>query len=70
MKTAAAPEILNKSPTDISGFDAMTGGGMARRRKDANERVFSRVGRLDTMLGGGFDRGASVPIIGFRGQTG
>jgi circadian clock protein KaiC len=34
-----------------------------------NERVFSGVERLDTMLGGGFYRGASVLITGFPGTA-
>jgi circadian clock protein KaiC len=41
-------------------------------RKDAkvtNERVSSGVDRLDTMLGGGYYRGASVLITGFSGTA-
>jgi circadian clock protein KaiC len=34
-----------------------------------NERVSSGVGRLDTMLGGGYYRGASVLITGFPGTA-
>jgi circadian clock protein KaiC len=41
----------------------------ARDGKTLNERVSSGVGRLDTMLGGGFYRGASVLVTGFPGTA-
>jgi len=37
--------------------------------RTTNERVFSGVDRLDSMLGGGFYRGASVLITGFTGTA-
>ncbi len=62
----------NEAPFVIGrdGFDV----AIARRpgRKEANvtlERVSSGVKRLDTMLGGGYYRGASVLITGFPGTA-
>jgi circadian clock protein KaiC len=62
----------NESPFVIgkTGFDV----AVARKlgRLDAavtNERVTSGVERLDTMLGGGYYRGASVLITGFPGTA-
>jgi circadian clock protein KaiC len=37
--------------------------------KASSERVSSGIGRLDTMLGGGYYRGASVVITGFSGTA-
>ncbi len=62
----------NESPfvIGVRGFDV----AVARKlgNVDAavtNERVSSGVERLDTMLGGGYYRGASVPITGFPGTA-
>jgi circadian clock protein KaiC len=62
----------NESPFVIgqSGFDV----AIARRlggvdAKVTSERVSSGVKRLDTMLGGGYYRGASVLITGFPGTA-
>jgi circadian clock protein KaiC len=41
----------------------------ARDGKTLNERVSSGVSRLDTMLGGGYYRGASVLVTGFPGTA-
>jgi circadian clock protein KaiC len=62
----------NESPFQIgkSGFEVAV--GHKRDRADANvtsERVSSGVERLDTMLGGGYYRGASVLITGFPGTA-
>ena len=62
----------NESPFVIGskGFDVAIARTLAR--VDANvtsERVSSGVKRLDTMLGGGYYRGASVLITGFPGTA-
>ena len=62
----------NESPFLIgkSGFEVAVTRSI--RRKDVevtNERVGSGVDRLDTMLGGGYYRGASVLITGFPGTA-
>ena len=62
----------NESPFVIgrSGFDVAI--ARALGRVDSNvtqERVTSGVQRLDTMLGGGYYRGASVLITGFPGTA-
>jgi circadian clock protein KaiC len=62
----------NESPFLIgnSGFEVAVARTLGR--KDAvvtNERVSSGVRRLDTMLGGGYYRGASVLITGFPGTA-
>jgi circadian clock protein KaiC len=62
----------NESPFLISktGFEVAVARTLGRI--DANvtdERVSSGVGRLDTMLGGGYYRGASVLITGFPGTA-
>jgi circadian clock protein KaiC len=60
-----APFVIGKT-----GFDVAV--ARAFGRSDAtvtNERVSSGVKRLDTMLGGGYYRGASVLITGFPGTA-
>jgi circadian clock protein KaiC len=60
-----APFLIGKN-----GFNVGTAGPMDRRSpKVSHERVSSGVGRLDTMLGGGYFRGASVLITGFPGTA-
>lgn len=62
----------NEAPFVIAsnGFEVAVSG--SRERADAkvsDERVSSGVRRLDTMLGGGYFRGASVLITGFPGTA-
>jgi circadian clock protein KaiC len=62
----------NESPFVIgkSGFDVAVSRILGRvDAKVTNERVTSGVKRLDTMLGGGYYRGASVLITGFPGTA-
>jgi circadian clock protein KaiC len=62
----------NESPFVIgkSGFDVAISRMLGRVDvKVSNERVTSGVKRLDTMLGGGYYRGASVLITGFPGTA-
>lgn len=62
----------NESPFVISkrGFDVAVARMLGRAdKKVTNERVTSGVKRLDTMLGGGYYRGASVLITGFPGTA-
>jgi circadian clock protein KaiC len=62
----------NESPFVIgkSGFDVAVARMLGRvDAKVTNERVTSGVKRLDTMLGGGYYRGASVLITGFPGTA-
>ncbi|MGD0404853.1 MAG: circadian clock protein KaiC [Candidatus Acidiferrales bacterium] len=62
----------NESPFVIgkSGFDVAVSRMLGRVDvKVTNERVTSGVKRLDTMLGGGYYRGASVLITGFPGTA-
>jgi circadian clock protein KaiC len=62
----------NESPFLIgkTGLEVDATRTMARvRAKVSNERVSSGVKRLDTMLGGGYYRGASVLITGFPGTA-
>jgi circadian clock protein KaiC len=62
----------NESPFVIgkTGFDVAIARTTGRTNtKVTNERVSSGVKRLDTMLGGGYYRGASVLITGFPGTA-
>jgi circadian clock protein KaiC len=62
----------NESPFVIGkrGFDVAVARLLGRvDAKVTNERVTSGVKRLDTMLGGGYYRGASVLITGFPGTA-
>jgi circadian clock protein KaiC len=62
----------NESPFVIGkhGFDVAVSRMLGRvDAKVTNERVTSGVKRLDTMLGGGYYRGASVLITGFPGTA-
>src|ERR1700694_4867420 len=62
----------NESPFLIGngGFEAAVAGTLSRAAANVtNERVSSGVKRLDTMLGGGYYRGASVLITGFPGTA-
>lgn len=54
-----------------SGFEVATARRPSRSpdSKVGNERISSGVERLDTMLGGGYYRGASVLITGFSGTA-
>ncbi|MEO7497939.1 MAG: circadian clock protein KaiC [Massilia sp.] len=62
----------NESPFLISknGFEVAVARSLGRIDASvSNERVSSGVERLDTMLGGGYFRGASVLITGFPGTA-
>jgi circadian clock protein KaiC len=62
----------NESPFLIgrSGFEVAVSRTLGRGEAEVtNERVSSGVERLDTMLGGGYYRGASVLITGFPGTA-
>ncbi|MEZ0326591.1 MAG: circadian clock protein KaiC [Fimbriimonas sp.] len=62
----------NESPFVIgrSGFDVATACTVSRANENVTfERVSTGVERLDTMLGGGYYRGASVLITGFPGTA-
>jgi circadian clock protein KaiC len=62
----------NESPFLIGNAGLEVDIAHARLRLDAkvsNERVSSGVERLDTMLGGGYYRGASILITGFSGTA-
>ncbi len=62
----------NESPFLIgrSGFEVAVTRTLGRGRSEVtNERVSSGVARLDTMLGGGYYRDASVLITGFPGTA-
>jgi circadian clock protein KaiC len=62
----------NQSPFVIGSRGIEVAVARTRSRVDANvtnERVSSGVERLDTMLGGGYYRGASVLITGFPGTA-
>ena len=62
----------NESPFVIgpAGFDVAVTRTLGRIESVvSNERVTSGVARLDTMLGGGYYRGASVLITGFPGTA-
>lgn len=62
----------NESPFLIgrSGFEVAVSRTLGRGQAEVtNERVSSGVDRVDTMLGGGYYRGASVLITGFPGTA-
>jgi circadian clock protein KaiC len=62
----------NESPFVIGPVGLEVAGGRTLGRVDvsvSNERVSSGVERLDTMLGGGYYRGANVLITGFSGTA-
>lgn len=62
----------NESPFLIGkvGFEVAVSRTLGRRQAEVrNERVSSGVERVDTMLGGGYYRGASVLITGFPGTA-
>ncbi len=62
----------NESPFVIgkNGFDVAVSRTLGRvDARVSNERISSGVKRLDTMLGGGYYRGASVLITGFPGTA-
>lgn len=60
-----APFVIGKN-----GFDVAISRMLGRvDAKVTNERVTSGIARLDTMLGGGYYRGASVLITGFPGTA-
>ena len=62
----------NESPILIGakGLEVATAPTLGRvHAKVSNERISSGVKRLDTMLGGGYYRGASVLITGFPGTA-
>jgi circadian clock protein KaiC len=62
----------NESPFVIGQIGLEVAGGRTLSRVDvnvSNERVSSGVERLDTMLGGGYYRGANVLITGFSGTA-
>jgi circadian clock protein KaiC len=62
----------NESPILIGGTGLEVATAPAANRahaKVSNERVSSGIARLDTMLGGGYFRGASVLITGFPGTA-
>lgn len=60
-----APFVIGKSGFDV----AIARLASVRAKKVSNERVSSGVRRLDTMLGGGYYRSASVLITGFPGTA-
>ena len=61
----------NESPFVIgkSGFDVAVARTLGRDANVTNERVTTGIERLDTMLGGGYYRAASVLITGFPGTA-
>lgn len=62
----------NESPFLIgaSGVEVVLAHNLVRANaKVSSERISSGINRLDTMLGGGFYRGASVLITGFSGTA-
>jgi circadian clock protein KaiC len=61
----------NESPFIIgkNGFNVAQARTIGRVNQVSQERVSSGVKRLDTMLGGGYYRGASVLITGFPGTA-
>jgi circadian clock protein KaiC len=60
-----APFVIGKNGFDVA-ISRMLG---QTETKVSNQRVTSGVKRLDTMLGGGYYRGASVLITGFPGTA-
>ncbi|MET0543029.1 MAG: circadian clock protein KaiC [Variovorax sp.] len=71
-KYRGSPFDENESPFVIGagGFDVAIGRTLGRADAEvSSERVTSGVERLDTMLGGGYYRAASVLITGFPGTA-
>jgi circadian clock protein KaiC len=71
-KYRGSPFDENESPFVIgkTGFDVAISRMLGRAEaKVTNERVTSGVERLDTMLGGGYYRGACVLVTGFPGTA-
>jgi circadian clock protein KaiC len=71
-KYRGSPFDENESPFLIGGSGLEVAVARTLGRSDANvtdERVSSGVKRLDTMLGGGYYRGASILITGFPGTA-
>ncbi len=71
-KFRGSPFDENESPFVIgkTGFDVAIGRTPGRPDSEvSNERVTTGVERLDTMLGGGYYRAASVLITGFPGTA-
>ena len=60
-----SPFVIGQGGLEVAVVSA--NGGM--EAKVSNERISSGVERLDTMLGGGYYRGASVLITGFSGTA-
>jgi len=60
-----APFLIGPSGLEVAAAPALG----SKHAKVSNERVSSGVKRLDTMLGGGYYRGASVLITGFPGTA-
>lgn len=59
------PFVIGQSGLEVAVFHAQA----LMDAKISNERVSSGIERLDTMLGGGYYRGASVLITGFSGTA-
>jgi len=60
-----SPFLIGTSGIEVAVMHPLA----AREGKTLNERVSSGVSRLDTMLGGGYYRGASVLVTGFPGTA-
>ena len=60
-----APFLIGSQGLEVVGTHAPH----QERSRASNERISSGVARLDTMLGGGFHRGACVLITGFPGTA-
>ena len=60
-----SPFLIGASGIEVAVMHPLA----AREGKTLNERVSSGVSRLDTMLGGGYYRGASVLVTGFPGTA-
>ena len=72
LKFRGSPFDENESPFLIGSTGIEVAVARTSGRKDAhvtNERLSSGVKRLDTMLGGGYYRGASILITGFPGTA-
>jgi circadian clock protein KaiC len=63
-----SPFLIGRTGLEIAGAREM-GRLEARERPKIEERVSSGVARLDSMLGGGYYRGAGVLITGFPGTA-
>ena len=62
-----APFLIGKHGLEVAVARASSGRALAK--KATSERVTSGVERLDTMLGGGYFRGASILVTGFSGTA-